>query len=218
MEHLGIRGISVPRIGLGTWALRGETCEEVVAQALELGYRHFDTAEMYRNETEIGRALKRAGVPREELFLTSKVWRNHMHYDGVLRACEQSLTELGTDYLDLYLIHWPNPEVPIEETVSALDELQRSGRARCIGLSNFGLSELRAAQAASRVGIFCNQVEFNPWEQPTAVLEACQAEDVLVMAYTPLARGRVQRSEDLRQIGDRFGKTPVQEGERGCHS
>jgi len=210
MKTLDIQGARVPRIGLGTWALRGETCQETVLAALDLGYRHIDTAEMYGNERAIGHALAKSCLPREELFLTSKVWRNHMHHDGVLEACDQSLEDLGTEYLDLYLIHWPVTDVPIDETVGALDELQRSGRVRRIGVSNFSAAQLAEAQKVSQTGIFCNQVEINPWRYPADVLAACQASDVLVTAYTPLARGRVQSSDVLRDVGDSYGKTAVQ--------
>ena len=210
MKTLDVRGTNVPRIGLGTWALRGETCQEILLLALDLGYRHIDTAEMYGNERAIGRALAQSGVPRQELFLTSKVWQNHMRHDDVLEACDRSLEDLGTDYLDLYLIHWPVTDVPVDETVGALDELQISGRARRIGVSNFSVAQLAEAQGACQTGIFCNQVEINPWRYPSDVLAACQASDVLVTAYTPLARGRVQRSDVLREIGDGHGKTAVQ--------
>lgn len=210
MNTIDVRGTSVPQIGLGTWALRGETCHKTVLMALDLGYRHIDTAEMYDNERAIGRAIAQSRVPREELFLTSKVWRDHMHHGDVIKACDRSLEDLGADYLDLYLIHWPVADVPIDETVGALDELQHSGRARRIGVSNFSAAQLAEAQEASQAGIFCNQVEINPWRHPGDLLAACQASDVLMTAYTPLARGRVQSSDVLREIGATHGKTPVQ--------
>ncbi len=210
MEYLNIRGTSVPRLGLGTWALRGQACLEAVQAALAAGYRHIDTAEMYDNERAIGAAMERSSVGREDIFLTSKVWKNHMRRDDVLTACDRSLEALGTDYIDLYLIHWPVVDVPIRETVGALDELQESGRARHIGVSNFNAAQLAEAQAASRTGIFCNQVEFNPWRRPAEVLAACQKSQVMVTAYTPLARGRVERSSVLEEVGDRFGKTAAQ--------
>ncbi len=210
MEHLEIRGSSIPSIGLGTWALRGETCQQVVLAALELGYRHIDTAEMYGNELAIGEALKKSSVRREEIFLTSKVWQTHMHHNDVLEACDRSLADLGTDYVDLYLIHWPVAHVPIRETVGALDEIQHSGRARHIGVSNFSAAQLGEAQAASQSGIFCNQVEFNPWRRPGEVLAACQQSNVLVTAYTPLAHGSVEQDDVLNQVGSRYGKTAAQ--------
>jgi 2,5-diketo-D-gluconate reductase B len=210
MEHLTISGVSVPKVGLGTWALRGETCRDVVRLALDLGYRHIDTAEMYGNEQAIGEALALSSVARDDIFLTSKVWQNHMTYADVLATCDQSLADLGTDYVDLYLIHWPVSHVPIDETVSALDELQRTGRTRHIGVSNFSVAQQRSAQSASQFGILTNQVEFNPWRQPRQVLSACQESDVLVTAYTPLARGRVLSSDTLAAIGSRYDKTAAQ--------
>jgi 2,5-diketo-D-gluconate reductase B len=210
MTTIEIRGTRVPRIGLGTWALSGGTCQESVLAALELGYRHIDTAEMYGNEADIGQALARSGIDRSQLFLVSKVWRNHMRYSEVMSACDRSLSDLRTDYLDLYLIHWPVYDVPVEETVRALDELQRSGRAHHIGVSNFSVGQLREAQEASQSGIFCNQVRFNPWANPADVLSACQDSGVLVTAYTPLAHGSVVGSDVLREIGIRHGKTAAQ--------
>jgi 2,5-diketo-D-gluconate reductase B len=210
MQHLDIQGARVPLIGLGTWALRGETCEDAVLAALDIGYRHIDTAEIYGNERAIGKAWQRSGVPRHQLFITSKVWQNHLHHDDLLAACDQSLEDLGTDYLDLYLIHWPVAGVPISETMAALDELQSAGRARHIGVSNFGVVQLREAQQVSHSGIFCNQIEVNPWRRPDDIVSACQASNVLVTAYTPLARGRVAQSNVLLEVARRHGKTAAQ--------
>lgn len=175
-----------------------------------MGYRHIDTAEMYANEEPIGQALAEAGVPRPDIFLTTKVSNSHLRRADVLTACRSSLERLGLDYIDLYLIHWPGHDVPLEETMQALDELQASGLIRHAGVSNFNVGLMQAAQTAARYAVFCNQVEFNPWERDHALVAVCQTEDILLTAYTPLARGRVLNTPDLIAIGQTHHKTPAQ--------
>ncbi len=210
MEFATVQGVRVPKVGLGTWALRGDACRKIVGEALAMGYRHIDTAEMYANEEPIGQALAEAGVPRPDIFLTTKVSNSHLHRAEVLTACRNSLERLGLDYIDLYLIHWPGHDAPLEETVQALDELQSSGLIRHAGVSNFDVGLMQAAQRATRHAVFCNQVEFNPWEQDRTLVEVCQAQDVMLTAYTPLARGRVLNAPDLIAIGQTHHKTAAQ--------
>ena len=165
MEKFKLKdGNEIPALGLGTWQLIGETCTRVVRKALELGYRHIDTAEIYGNQREIGTAIK--GFPREELFITSKVWTNHLRYEDVLKACEQTLEELGTDYLDLYLIHWPSEEVPLRETLGAMKELKKKGKIRSIGVSNFEIKHLEEALKVAGDLVINNQIEFHPYLYP----------------------------------------------------
>jgi len=210
VEALEVRGTRVPKIGLGTWNMTGPGAVDAVASALALGYRHIDTAEMYRNESEIGQALQQAGVPREELYLVSKVWPDHLTRQAVVEACGASLARLGTDYLDLYLIHWPSDRVPIEETMAGLNQLVEDGRTRQIGVSNFSLEQLRAAQAASSAPVFCNQVKFH-LDHPQANLVAySQQHELLITAYTPLAKGRFGHKQTLVEIAGRTGKTSHQ--------
>lgn len=178
--------------------------------ALELGYRHIDTAEMYQNETEIGRALTQSYVKREDLFLTTKVWSTHLRRPDLLTACEGSLRRLGLDYVDLLLVHWPNPSVPIEETMQAMDELKHSGKARQIGVSNFSVPELQKAQQSCRSHIFSNQVEYHPFHGQDEIVQHCQDNDLVLTAYTPLAKGRVSRDSTLSEIGYGYGKTGAQ--------
>jgi 2,5-diketo-D-gluconate reductase B len=210
MEFATIKGEKVPKIGLGTWALRGDACRQTVAEALALGYRHIDTAEMYGNEEPIGEALAECGLPRDEIFVTTKVWNSHLKRAQVLAACRRSLERLGLDFVDLYLIHWPAHDVPVEETMEALDELHGAGLIRHAGVSNFEVDLMARAQRASQSGVFCNQVEYNPWNQEPDLLKVCQAQDIMLMAYTPLARGRVSNSEVLVKLGSRHEKTPAQ--------
>ncbi len=199
--------IEAPQVGLGTWTLRGSECEQVVGNALAMGYRHIDTAEMYENEDAIGRAI--ASVDRAELFLTSKVWPDHLHAEDVRYACESSLKRLNTDYLDLYLIHWPNRSVPIEETVGALRRLVDDGRIRAWGVSNFTrghLDDLR--RLGSTVAV--NQVELHPFFNQQVLAGYCADNGVPITAYRPLGKGRVNHDHVLSGIALRHGRSPAQ--------
>jgi diketogulonate reductase-like aldo/keto reductase len=208
MEHRTIKGEKVPVLGLGTWRLSGEECRRSVERALELGYRHVDTARMYRNEKEVGRGMRDSGVPREEVFVVTKVWTSDFRHDDVLRAAGESLKGLGTDYVDLLLMHWPNPDVPLGETLGAMRELQEAGSVRHVGVSNF--SPALVEEARGYAEIFCNQVEYNPFKPQDALVEQAQKLDYLLTAYSPVARGAVNDDTTLREIGERHGKTPGQ--------
>jgi diketogulonate reductase-like aldo/keto reductase len=210
MDTITVQGETLDRIGLGTWALRGETCEKAVQIAFAEGYRHIDTAEFYRNETEIGRVISGSGLNRESIFLTSKVWSNHLRYRDVLQACDQSLKRLGVACIDLYLIHWPNSSVPLEGTLRAMNELIEAGKARYIGVSNFSTQMLGEARQLSQVPIFTNQVEYHVYRNEALLLSYCQDNDILLTAYSPLAKGRVRRDELLKRIGRSHGKTGSQ--------
>ncbi len=151
MEFATIYEQQIPKIGLGTWQMKGESCRREVLQALKLGYRHLDTAEYYRNEKEVGQAIRESGVSRQDLFITSKVWSNHYQREAVVRACEDSLRRLGLDYLDLYLIHHPSDAVPLEETLTGMEDLVQAGKTRFIGVSNFPVDLLdRSRELVSR--------------------------------------------------------------------
>lgn len=199
-------GVEAPQLGLGTWALRGAACERAVVEALELGYRHIDTAEGYGNEAEIGSAIR--GLPRGELFLTSKVWRDNLRRGDLRAACEGSLRRLGTDYLDLLLIHWPNRAIPLEETIAAFVELREDGLIRGWGVSNFTTTHLR--ELAGRDDVATHQVELHPYFRQDAVVAACRELGIPITAYTPLAKGRVTRDEVLLRIGRAHGATAAQ--------
>lgn len=203
-----IQGARVPVLGLGTWQLEGRSCLRAVEEALGLGYRHVDTAQMYGNEAEVGRALRASGVPREEVFLTTKVWRDNLDRGSVLRTTRESLQRLATDYVDLLLIHWPNPAVPLEETLGAFRELQEEGRTRHVGVSNFPPSLLR--RALELAPVLCNQVEYHPFLGQRPLLDLARRHGILITAYSPLARGEVSRDPVLQEIGRQHGKTPSQ--------
>jgi len=203
-----LQGATVPALGLGTWELRGDACTRAVDRALGLGYRHIDTAQGYANEAEVGAGMRRSGVPREEIFLTTKVRPRHFRRDDLLRSTEESLAALGVDDVDLLLLHWPNPEVPLEETLGALHEARGRGLARHVGVSNFPPSLLLRSLAAGPT--LTNQVEYHPFLAQEKLLALAEAHDFLITAYSPVARGRVFDDPTLRAIGERHGKDPAQ--------
>jgi 2,5-diketo-D-gluconate reductase B len=203
-------GLEVPMIGLGTWNLRGARASRVVQAALELGYRHIDTAEMYRNESEIGRAIEDASIPREELFIVSKVWKNHMRPDQVVAACRDSCARLRVDWVDLYLIHWPNSRVPIEETMAGMVSVVADGLARAVGVSNFSRAQWEHAQAVSSVPVVCNQVRFSARRRQDELVAYAGNHQLLLTAYTPLDKGRLAGEPVLRRIAGAIGHTPLQ--------
>lgn len=207
MEQQEIRGSEVPSLGLGTYRLSGQKCADIVADALSMGYRHVDTAEMYANEEYVGEGMERSGVEREDIFLTTKVWTAHFAHDDVLRVADESLKKLGTEYLDLLLLHWPG-SVPLGETLGAMRELQEAGKVRHIGVSNFSASLVEEAQEHAE--IFCNQVPYSPYEDQGDLLEQAEEMNYLLTAYSPIARGRVTSDSTLKEIGENHGKTPVQ--------
>lgn len=208
MRHQTIKGEKVPSLGLGTWRLSGEECRRSVERALGLGYRHMDTARMYRNEREVGRGMRDSGVPREEVFLVTKVWPSDFRRRDVLRVVPDSLRQLGTDYVDLLLMHWPSDGVPLGETLGAMRELQEDGGVRHVGVSNF--SPALVEEACAYAEIFCNQVEYNPFKGQRALVAQARELDYLLTAYSPVARGAVNNDATLREIGARHGKSPGQ--------
>lgn len=208
METRTIQGVEIPALGLGTWQLTDDDCVRAVETALELGYRHIDTAQMYGNEAEIGRALAASGVDRDELFLTTKLWNDNLRHADVLATTEESLDRLGTDWIDLLLIHWPHPSVPLEETLGAMEELRDAGKVRHLGVSNFPPSWLETALELAPV--ICNQVEYHPFLSQETLLEMCRTNDLLLTAYSPLARGQVTRDRMLQEIGEAHGKSAAQ--------
>ena len=205
---LTIQGTEIPRLGLGTWQLRGREASEGVRDALELGYRHIDTARMYRNEAEVGAAIAASGVDRGEVFLTTKVSPTDFEPSRLKAAAEDSLRSLGTDYVDLLLLHWPSDSVPLERTLEAMRELQEAGRIRHPGVSNFPAAMLE--RALEILPLLADQVEYHPFRGQDALLRVARARDVMVTAYSPLALGRAARHPVLAEIGDEHGKSAAQ--------
>lgn len=209
MEYVTAQGVAVPALGFGTYPMKGESCRTAVQQALETGYRHIDTAQMYNNEAAVGEAIADADVPRDDVFLVTKILRRNLAYDDVLASVEESHEKLGTD-IDLLLIHAPSQTVPIEETIEAMNDLQDQGTVAHIGVSNFSIGQMEDAIAASDTQILTNQVAYHPFKSQTDVLEFCIENDIMLTAYSPLAEGRVVGNDVLQEIGDRYGKTEAQ--------
>jgi len=203
-----VRGTAVPRLGFGTWQITGPDAEEAVRDALEIGYRQIDTARAYDNEREVGAGLAASGVPREEIFLTTKIWLDDFEPARLKRAAEDSLRALGTEYLDLLLLHWPSRDVPMERSLQAMDELREAGRIRQLGVSNFPAGML--ARALEVAPVFCDQVEYHPFLGQERLLGLVRERDVLLTAYSPLAHGRVPADPTLTEIGEAHGKTAGQ--------
>jgi 2,5-diketo-D-gluconate reductase B len=208
LEYQEIKGEKVPSLGLGTWRLSGKECIRAVERALALGYRHIDTAQMYVNEGEVGRGIRSSGLDREDIFLVTKVHTSNFSRDGVTRSTRESLKKLQTEYVDLLLMHWPNPSVPLEETLGAMNELQEEGCVRHVGVSNFPPSMVE--EAARHATIFCNQVEYHPYIAQDKLLQQAKEMDFLLTAYSPVAKGKVANDATLGEIGEAHGKTPAQ--------
>jgi 2,5-diketo-D-gluconate reductase B len=208
MRALEIQGTTIPKLGFGTWQIEGPECQEAVEDALAIGYRHIDTARAYGNEREVGRGLAAGGVPRQEFFLTTKIWREEYAPDDLRRAAEDSLRNLQVDCIDLLLLHWPNPDFALEETLGALVALRDDGLILHLGVSNFPIGMLREALEVAPV--FADQVEFHPFLSQDALVDLAAEQDFMVTAYSPLARGRVPRDPTLREIGEAHGKTAGQ--------
>jgi diketogulonate reductase-like aldo/keto reductase len=204
-----VDGRSMPVLGLGVWESgRGEPTYRAVRDALELGYRHIDTAKIYGNERDVGRALRESGIPREELFVTTKLWNSDQGFESAKRACEASLAALGLDYLDLYLVHFPAPKRL--ESYRALVELQAAGKCRSIGVSNFTARHLEELVRELGVVPAVNQIELHPFLQQRSIVEACVAKKIVVEAYSPLARGQRMSHPVIVRIAKALGRTPAQ--------
>jgi diketogulonate reductase-like aldo/keto reductase len=209
MLYVEAQAVRIPALGFGTFRLDGSTARRMVAYALELGYRHIDTAQMYGNEAEVGEAIAASGVPREQIWLTTKIWPDHFRDGALQRAAEVSVRRLGT-VPDLLLLHWPNPSVPRAETIRALNDARRRGLTRHIGISNSPVALIRESVAASEAPLLTDQVEYHPLLSQRAVLEEMRAQGMVLTAYSPLARGDLFADPVLRRIGEPHGKSPGQ--------
>ena len=210
MLFVEANGARIPAIGLGTWELRGRTCARLVEQAMRLGYRHIDTAQVYENEREVGEGLRASRIRRDDVFVTTKVWTNHFAPHDLERSTKESLTKLRLTEVDLLLLHWPNPQVPLEETLGALAHVKKLGMARHIGVSNFTVALIDEAVAACPEPLVCDQVEYHPYLDQTKVREACARHGMALVAYSPVARGRIKNDATLARIGRVHGKTTAQ--------
>ena len=200
----------MPVLGFGTYPLKDAACRDAVRNALQVGYRHVDTADIYGNHLPVGEGLRESGVPRSEIFLTTKVWRDHLKHADVLASAKRLLKELQFEYIDLLLIHWPNKEVPLAETLKALGQLVSDGLIRNYGVSNFTIKRLTEALACAPSPIAVNQVEYHPHLNQEELRQFCQEKKVVVCSYSPLAKGDVASDELLIKIGAAHKKTPAQ--------
>jgi 2,5-diketo-D-gluconate reductase B len=210
MNIVEANGAKIPAIGLGTWELRGRTCARIVEQALRLGYRHIDTAQVYENEREVGEGMRASAVKRDNIFLTTKVWPSNFAPKDLERSAKESLARLRLTEIDLLLLHWPNPQVPLADTLGALARVKQQGLARHIGVSNFTVALIEEAVAACPEPLACDQVEYHPYLDQTKVREACARHGMAVVAYSPVAKGRIKNDRALLRIGDRYRKTAAQ--------
>ena len=204
------KNMVMPAVGLGTWELRGRVCARIVEQALRLGYRHIDTAEMYDNEREVGEGLRASGVKRDDVFVTTKVWPTHFSAPELERAAKESLTRLRLSEVDLLLLHWPSRNIPLSETIGALCKVKRAGMTRHIGLSNFTGELLEDAVKLSTEPLICNQIEIHPFLDQFAAIAASRAHGMTLVAYSPVAKGAVRKNAVLARIGKAHGKTAAQ--------
>ena len=200
----------IPVVGLGTWKSEpGKTTSQAVLDSLEAGYRHIDTARAYDNETDVGRAVNDSGLPREDLFITTKLWNQHQGYEEAIEACEKSLNRLNCDYIDLYLIHWPLREKR-NHSWKAFIELRDKGLCKSIGVSNFTIEHLAEIEAKFGILPAVNQVEFHPYHYQKELLDYCNSKNIIIEAYSPLVHAKRMDEPKLGAISEELGKTPAQ--------
>jgi diketogulonate reductase-like aldo/keto reductase len=209
MQTVQAADVAIPVLGFGTWQLEGKTAQAMVEAALEIGYRHIDTAFIYRNEREVGAALRASGVPQDEVFLTTKVWVDSFS-DGHLQAAAKGSVERLGRPVDLLLLHWPKPHPPIAETMRALNQARTDGLTRSIGVSNFPSAFFEEAQAASEAPLVTNQVEYHPYLSQKRLLETMRRHGAVLTAWSPLAQGKIAVDPVLKAIAEAHGKTPGQ--------
>lgn len=205
-----VQGAKIPKLGFGTWKLKDGDAYDGVTAALKAGYRHIDTAQAYGNEDEVGRAIADSGVSRDDIWLTTKVWTERFAAGDLEASVKESLSKLKTDRLDLVLLHWPSEDVPLGETIGALNACRDGGFTSHIGVSNFTTTWLGEAVATSKAPLICNQVEYHPFLDQTPVLDAVAKYDMALTAYSPVAQGEVFDDPVLKEIAQAHGKTPVQ--------
>lgn len=201
--------IEIPVLGFGTWQITGEDCTNAVSHALSVGYRHIDTADAYGNHAEVGKAIANSGVARSDIFLTTKVFRNSLEYKAVHDSAERFLQELQTDYIDLLLVHWPNKEVAMQETMRALLELKEKGSIRAIGVSNFTTRHIDEVLSTD-TPICMNQIEVHPYFNQRELRAYCAEKHIAVTAYSPLGRGEVLEDALIAKLAEKYQATPAQ--------
>lgn len=206
---VSIDGFEIPQLGFGTWQLKGNDARRMVGEALRIGYRHIDTAFIYDNETEVGQGIKDAGIPREDFFLTTKIWVTNLTRDALLKQAEESAERLGSTP-DLLLLHWPKPQPDLAQTLAALNEVRSMGLTRAIGLSNYPSALWQTAQDLSEAKLVTNQVEYHPLLTINALKAKAAALGASLTAWSPLARGKILDEPVVLAIAEKYGKTAGQ--------
>lgn len=210
MKSVEANGARIPLIGLGTWELNGSACERIVEEALRLGYRHIDTAAMYENEREVGQGFRASGVPRDQVFVTTKVWTSDFAPRDLERSAKESLKKLKLSETDLLLLHWPSKTIPLADTIGALCKVKREGLTRHIGISNFTVPLIEQAMKLSSEPLVCNQFECHPFLDQSKLIAATKRHGMAVVAYAPTAKGKSKNDPVLARIGKAHGKSAVQ--------
>jgi 2,5-diketo-D-gluconate reductase B len=210
MFNVNANGANIPAIGFGTFRMPGADVLRMVPAVLNLGYRHIDTAQAYRNEAEVGEAIASSGVARGDIFLTTKVWVDSYRHDDFIKSVDESLRKLKTDYVNLLLLHWPQSDVPLAERIGALNEVRDAGKVRHIGVSNFSTALMAEAVALSKAPIVTNQVEYHPYLDQTAVLNAARKFGMSITGYYAMADGKVIGDPTIKAIAAAHGKSEAQ--------
>ena len=210
MEYIDVAGKTIPALGFGTYELTGDACIRAVGTALETGYRHIDTAQIYGNESEVGTAIAGSGIPRTDIFLTTKIWMDRVADGALQKSVDESLKKLKTDFVDLLLIHWPVFDVPLKEQIAVLRQVQEAGKTLLIGVSNYPVSMVKTCCETLDAPIIADQVEYHPFLSQKPLLDYLRSRKMFLTAYSPLARGHVRDNPLLQAMGKKYGKTPAQ--------
>ncbi|MGI2033219.1 aldo/keto reductase [Rhizobium panacihumi] len=210
MHSVSANGANIPALGFGTFRMPDDDVHRILPQALKLGFRHVDTAQIYKNEQAVGDVLANSGIPRQDIFLTTKVWVDRVGHDAFITSVDESLKKLKTDYVDLLLLHWPQSEMPLADRIGALNDLRKAGKVKNIGVSNFSTALMAEAVKLSDAPIVNNQVEYHPYLDQTKVLGEAAKTGMSLTAYYLMADGAVPKDEALKDIGAKHGKTAAQ--------
>lgn len=210
MKTVTAGGANIPALGFGVFRMSGEDVRRMIPHALEAGFRHFDTAQIYQNERDLGKALEQAGAKRDEVFVTTKIWVTNFAAGRFMPSLDESLDKLRMDYVDLLLLHWPNRDVPLAEQIAGLDTARSRGKARHVGVSNFTIRMVEEAVHLAKSPIVTNQVECHPYIDQSMLIKAMLSQDTSVTAYYGMADGRVISDPTIRSIGVPYGKSPAQ--------
>jgi diketogulonate reductase-like aldo/keto reductase len=214
MQMIKAHGATIPALGFGVFRMSDAEVEQVIPAALEAGFRHFDTAQIYQNEAALGKALHQAGIRRDDLFLTTKVWVDNYDFGRFAASVDESLDKLKTDQVDLLLLHWPADQVPVAAQIDMLNAVKKAGKTKFIGVSNYNISQMQEAVTRSAAPIITNQVELHPYLPQQNLVSSAQASNVAVTAYYSMADGAVPQDELLKQIGAKYRKSAAQVGLR----